>query len=929
MKSQNRLENWLFASVTAVLIFTFLWIACTQKSPIDVTSSLHEGIPILTAISAIPAQVALGGAQSQIQVKLVDQDGNPLKNEIIIFTTNLGTIITNDTTDTDGWAKTTLTSGQTAGQATIYAVYGKLTSISTVVKIISSFDAQLQIQTARTAILANGIDATDITVKVFGDSANPVSGATVFFATTCGTITSSAITNNNGEGTARLTSIAHERDTTATVMASYGDLSVTVAVTFEGIQLELEITPKYIIANGTSQSSVKAILKRSESKIAIPNGIIRFATDLGTIASEATTNMQGVAQVSLTSGLTIGWAHVVVRYGPKFEVRDSVQFQISLPAYLEASATPPILQADGQSQSTIQARVSDATRNPVPNGTVVVFEMMESGSVTKGMLGSSRILTANGIATNRLTSARSPGTNFILVYVENYATVRDTVEIVYVVGEASNVLVWAEKSEINANGVETDTVWARVQDAYGHLLQGVTVFFSATVGDITQSAITNSNGIATAHFSSSTIGNSTITARVTNPNGISVSGSINIRLLPGSPSSIILSFNPTSMGVKGTGLNQTVTVSADVRDSKNNPVKDGTAVKFSIVNSPTGGEFLSSYSSIPTVNGISRVSFSSDTVSGSARIRADVLDANQTIVVTAISTELIIHGGPPYMEDINDYSTTHLTVVSDRLNIWAWVGSGDVSPPAEVTVLVGDKYNNPVQKGTAVYFTTSGGVITTHTAYTDENGLANVTLYGGNPQPTIDRYYNYSGMQDPNTGENMGDHLTDPWLPDFEVSQVLNTEGDFGENDGIARIMASTVGVDENQDTVRVWDQTAVVLSKSIQHFEVYCADVNDTIPVGGNTAIYFEIWDSNGNPIVPGSKITASIFPQDAQADLTWSSKETLDPGQCYYGVTLINSIDPEKPKFVVIGAYVTIKVESANGTTEASVGPIYLGVP
>ncbi|MCJ7813106.1 Ig-like domain-containing protein, partial [bacterium] len=342
-----------------------------------------------------------------------------------------------------------------------------------------------------------------------------------------------------------------------------------------------------------------------------------------------------------------------------------------------------------------------------------------------------------------------------------------------------------------------------------------------------------------------------------------------------------------------------------------------------------GGEFLSSYNSIPTVNGISRVSFSSDTVSGSTRIRADVLDSNQAIVVTAISTELIIHGGPPYMEDINDYSTTHLTVVSDRLNIWAWVGSGDASPPAEVTVLVGDKYNNPVQKGTAVYFTTSGGVITTHTAYTDENGLANVTLYGGNPQPTIDRFYNYSGMQDPNTGENIGDHLTDPWLPDFELSQVLNTEGDSGENDGIARIMASTIGVDENQDTVRVWDQTAVVLSKAIQHFEVYCPNVNDTIPVGGNAAIYFEIWDSNGNPIVPNSKITASIFPQNAQADLTWLSKETLDPGQCYYGVTLINSIDPEKPQFVVIGAYVTIKIESASGTTEASVGPIYLGVP
>ncbi|MCJ7812945.1 hypothetical protein MUP95_06485, partial [bacterium] len=77
MKRQNQLGKWLFASLTVVLILTFLWIACTQKNPIDATSSLEEEIPILTDISAIPTQVALGGAQSQIQVKLVNQNGDP------------------------------------------------------------------------------------------------------------------------------------------------------------------------------------------------------------------------------------------------------------------------------------------------------------------------------------------------------------------------------------------------------------------------------------------------------------------------------------------------------------------------------------------------------------------------------------------------------------------------------------------------------------------------------------------------------------------------------------------------------------------------------------------------------------------------------------------------------------------------------------
>ena len=122
MKRQNRLEKWLFASVAIILVSTFLWITCTQKSPIDATSSLKEEIPLLTDMTAIPNQVALGGDQSEIQVKLMNQDGEPLSDEIITFTTNLGTVTNQDTTDADGWARTILTSGQQAGQAGTAAI---------------------------------------------------------------------------------------------------------------------------------------------------------------------------------------------------------------------------------------------------------------------------------------------------------------------------------------------------------------------------------------------------------------------------------------------------------------------------------------------------------------------------------------------------------------------------------------------------------------------------------------------------------------------------------------------------------------------------------------------------------------------------------------------------------------------------------------
>ncbi|MBN2030886.1 Ig-like domain-containing protein [bacterium] len=1330
MKKQNRLEKWLFTSLIIIMVSTVLWITCTQKSPIDATSSLEEEIPLLTDITAIPNQIALGGSQSEIRVKLVDQEGDPLANEIVTFTTNLGTVTDHDTTDANGWARTILTSGQQAGQATIHAAYGKLASVFTSVNIFSSFEAQMQIEVEEESLLANGLDATNITVTVLSDSAEPVSGAHVSFTTTWGTIQPWVTTNPDGQGTVTLTSLASTGDTTTTVTATYDDLQVAVAVTFkgvqlsvtanpiailadgesisaitavlkettsqialsdetvwfasdiglipnsistdsrgvaqvtitsstqigtahvrvtygnaikdsvavefqsvtevsypiadisvspsvllangvdqttisvtvldndqkpvpndlirfvttagilesataytdhdgiattrltarasvsdsvaqvmayrgldipseqktilfkgiqftlsaspsdiladgqststvtaklkettsqvaisgariefgtnlglianqattnaqgvatvtltsaetiglaqvvaiygqthsdtiyvtyssesattrsfselnanpniilangidqstvlvrvmdsdknpvsgvnvnftlsnsfgqivsqgvtdaygyatstftsdtstwdvetwirvqlgtlqdsvkvtsEGIQLDLEVTPKQIIANGVSKSSIKAILKRSESKIAISSGMISFASDLGTIPSQATTSSEGVAQVYLTSGLTVGWAHVVVRYGSKFEVRDSVQFQASVPTYIEASATPPILPADGQSQSNISVRVSDANRNPVPNNTIVLFELLEQGTGNRGMIDDSRVPTIDGVASNKLTSATSPGVDSIVVHVENYGSVRDTVEVVYVVGEASTVLVTSNKDSLNADGIETATIQARVMDAQGNPIQNVTVNFSTTIGDVTPSALTNGLGIAQAQFSSGVVGIAIITASV----GGSVSGSTTIRLIPGEPNSIVMTFDPREIGVINTGQNQTAIIEADVRDSKNNPVKDGTLVTFSIYAGPGGGEFLSSEEPIPTVGGIARVSISSGTISGNVRIQAEVVDEMMNVII-AKASELLIHAGPAYMADKTDYASTHLTVEADMLNIWRALGT------TQLDIAVFDKYHNPVQENTAVYLTTSGGGVSTHTAYTNKDGRATVILTGANPQPTINSYYNGLLIQDPNDSniilpafvsypspidslllpnfeaypvgylrldytpytsywQGQGYTIFDPIpfslkglvgkISNSEQSAVAGTPLECLENDGIARIIAYTEGQDANGDPIRAWDQTNVIYSGSVSYEDN--SDVvfqGRTLLIGQSEVLTFSLMDDNGNPITSRSTISASVVPDDLPAALNWEVKETGDGfGQVFYDIKISNDNQEE----------------------------------
>ena len=206
-----------------------------------------------------------------------------------------------------------------------------------------------------------------------------------------------------------------------------------------------------------------------------------------------------------------------------------------------------------------------------------------------------------------------------------------------------------------------------------------------------------------------------------------------------------MGYNPGSVGVRGSGRNETLLITATVRDANNNPVMDGTNVYFNVNNSPGGGDLLSSTGAVPTINGRATVSYSSGTVAGSARVRA-ICGA-----VSAVSTEILVYAGPPFIEDIHSScETTHMSLASNPCSMF---GMDVVGDSVVLVALVGDRYNNPVTTGTAVYFTTSAGVITTSTGYTDSLGFARVTLWSGHPLPSIDRWQNT--LRDPNLGSEI------------------------------------------------------------------------------------------------------------------------------------------------------------------------------
>jgi hypothetical protein len=324
-----------------------------------------------------------------------------------------------------------------------------------------------------------------------------------------------------------------------------------------------------------------------------------------------------------------------------------------------------------------------------------------------------------------------------------------------------------------------------------------------------------------------------------------------------------MDYLPNSVGVRASGRNETLLITATVRDANNNPVLDGTPVYFNINSSPGNGDFLSSTGPIPTINGRATVSYNSGTRSGSVRIRAVCAG------ISAVSTEILIYAGPPYIEDVNfGCATSHLSLAPAPCSMF---GMDVVGDSVTLVALVGDRYNNPVTPGTAIYFTTSAGVITTASGYTDSLGFARVTLFSGSPLPTTTRWMNT--LSDPNLG-----------------GPILCTPAPT--QPGVAKVLASSAGVDANGDSVTVWASTNVIFDYSQPILHLRSITVNGdpserTLYIGQNALITVATYDPDYWPLVSGSTVNFS-----ASYGLVYPSKITVGcPGDTLYTVSFFNN--------------------------------------
>ncbi|MGD8748818.1 MAG: hypothetical protein PVI44_10150 [Balneolaceae bacterium] len=334
---------------------------------------------------------------------------------------------------------------------------------------------------------------------------------------------------------------------------------------------------------------------------------------------------------------------------------------------------------------------------------------------------------------------------------------------------------------------------------------------------------------------------------------------------PAGPASIILQgISNQAINIAETGDQVSTAFTFQVQDSAGRALNSDGAVdvSFSILSGPGGGEEIIPQKATTNSQGQATTSLFSGNVAGPVKVQAKVVRSDIGITIKSSPVLVAIHGGFP--------DPNHFSIAPTKYNFEGYSFNGVRDA---ITVIVGDKFSNPVKPGTVVYFSSTGGVIQ-GSGETNDDGEVTVDLISGDPRPTD----NISGS---------------------------------GGRSGYSTVTASTV--DENDNRISksiniVFSTTNALISGTCQ---TSCVDQTtfDLQPNGGASLTY-TVTDLNGNPMAAGTQIAIEagqgievtgdtdftlgnhLFPGPGATDFNFSIRDTDDQSNDPADLTLKISV-------------------------------------
>ena len=656
--------------------------------------------------------VANGIATNKITAKITNANANTVSNVAVHFTVSSGATITTviGVTGDDGIATATVTSLK----AETYTVTAQIPDSGNSAQVDTRFIADSSTATITDSNLTidpngaldNGVNTDNVEAIVTDANGNLVTNATVNFVVASGATITTVIgtTGTDGKATAMVTSSTsgkyavtatvngHSASKDAVFIADSGTATITSG--------DLKVTVDNALANGTAMDAVQAKVTDAHGNT-VPNVTVNFTADHGAIVTTASavTDINGLASTTL-SNTTSGTTNIVAAVnGTNQNVNTNFAPDDSTATIIKGNlvVTQNNAKANGADSNKVQATVTDANGNPVPN-TAVSFTANNGATVVT----TSITTDAQGLASTSLTNVKAGITN-VTATVNGHSEAVDTT---FVADDSTATITRSNLTVIvnnaKADDVDTNTVQAKVTDAQGNSVPNATVSFTADngAGVATSSATTDAQGIASTNLTNITAGITKVTASI---NGTSQTVDTSFAADGGTSTIIDGNLTATLNNAKANG-SATNAVQAKVTDAQGNAVPN-VDVSFSANN----GAAVISATAKTDMQGLASTTLTNVTA-GTAKVTAAINGNRQTVDTTFVA----------------DDSTA--TIVTGDLTVTVDKATANGTDSNKVQAKVTDATGNPVPN-TAISFTAdNGATIVTTSVTTDDQGLATTTL---------------------------------------------------------------------------------------------------------------------------------------------------------------------------------------------------------
>jgi len=671
---------------------------------------------------------------------------------------------------------------------------------------------------------------------------------------------------------------------------------------YTNVTISLSASRTSIPADGVSTSQITAVIEADGKPV--PDGEkVGFSTTLGVFqesgsnTAEVTTS-GGEAHATLVAPTEEGTAVVTVSFAGKsatIQITVTPVYAENPPAEIEVTVEPSEITVYGT--ATITAKVFDANRKPVKNGTEVNF----STNFPEAKIDPQSATTFNGVASATFTAGSKYGTATIIVTCGDVNTIVNLTILPSKVG--SITFVSATPNQIGVRGSslpEVSEVKFRVVDNLGNnVVDGIKVDFRVVGpngGEYVDpvSAGTKDGYVTTFLHAGKIAGPVHIIASVTTDSGVISTSSQTIYIGSGKPSGAHFTLSVEAdktniMGLAYSGLQAKVT--AYLADRFGNYVPAKTPVSFFIEGGAiTPGALTDQYGTATAI------------IQTEKPYPRDVSYESPTYI-----DDYVVYGGKTH--NPHDGVVTIIAVTEGEEKFYDKNGNGEYDPD-EYFEDLGEPYIDANDNGFYDY----------GEPYTDVNG--NGKYDPG--EPFVDK--NGNGKYDP------GEPYTDQ-----NNNGIYDPPEPFTDLDGNGKWTPPEFYIDYNQNGMYdppngewdsetlIWTSTQILYTSGVYvglKGSGFYTDSSYSQPVtrvdlenGEFRTMWLRLVDGNLNPLASGTKVSIQIESTGAGTPKYTPTEEKELDGQTTGFLVAIADPDSQTKEPVPVGFYIVVKITYPTG--------------